>query len=370
MAVNELLAQLHEIATSPKKQLDKYLAEGKPVVLVAPVYTPNEIIHSMGIVPMGAWGADMELNEAKKYFPAFISSIVQSILELGMRGDYEGVSALVVPPLCDSLMTLGQNWKYAVKGIPYIPMSYPQNRKPAYGIKFTRAMYRRVISDLTVATGKYYSDYALKDSIKIYNEHNAVMREFAEIASTADISAAARNDVFKSAWFMLPEEHTAIVKQLNEELKAGPKAEGKVRVLVSGVLADSPSLLKIFDDNGIKVVFDDVAHESRQYRTDAPEEGDPLQAMAVKFANMDNCSFLYDKDKKRVDYIVEQAKAHDARGVIVLMTKFCDTEEFDYVPIKRACDAAGLLNLNIEVDRQMVNYEQAGTMIQAFKEMV
>ena len=51
------------------------------------------------------------------------------------------------------------------------------------------------------------------------------------------------------------------------------------------------------------------------------------------------------------------------------MTKFCDPEEFDYVPIKRACDKAGLMHLNIEVDRQMVNYEQAGTMIQAFKEM-
>ena len=29
MAVNELLAQLHEVAVSPKKQLEKYLAEGK-----------------------------------------------------------------------------------------------------------------------------------------------------------------------------------------------------------------------------------------------------------------------------------------------------------------------------------------------------
>ena len=52
-----------------------------------------------------------------------------------------------------------------------------------------------------------------------------------------------------------------------------------------------------------------------------------------------------------------------------VMMEFCDPEEFDYVPIKRACDAAGLMNLNIEVDRQMVNYEQANTMIQAFKEM-
>ena len=52
------------------------------------------------------------------------------------------------------------------------------------------------------------------------------------------------------------------------------------------------------------------------------------------------------------------------------MTKFCDPEEFDYVPIKRACDKAGLAHINIEVDRQMVNYQQAGTMVQAFKEML
>lgn len=370
MAVKELLEQLHEAAVSPKKQLDHYLAQGKKVVAIAPVYTPQEIIHSMGLVPMGAWGADIEINEAKKYYPAFICSIMQTILELGMKGEYDGVSAIVIPSLCDSLKTLGQNWKYAVKGIPFIPMTYPQNRKPDYGIKFTKAGYERVIRDLEVATGAKFSEFALTESNRVYNEHNAVMREFAEVASVAEITASQRSDVFKSAWFMLPEEHTALVKQLNEELKKGPKAEGKTGVLVSGILADSPSLLKILDDNGIKVVFDDVAHESRQYRTDVPEMKNPVDALAWKFADMDNCSVLYDRDKKRVDYIIEQAKKHGAKGVIVLMTKFCDPEEFDYVPIKRACEKAGLMNLNIEVDRQMVNYEQANTMIQAFKEVI
>lgn len=370
MAVNELLAQLHEVAVSPKKQMEKYLKEGKKVVAVAPVYTPNEIIHSMGLVPMGVWGADMEINEAKRYYPAFICSIMQTILEMGIKGEYKGVSAIVIPALCDSLKTLGQNWKYAVKEIPFIPMTYPQNRKPAYGVKFTKAGYMRVINDLRVATGANFSNVALEESIQIYNEHNAVMREFAELAANAEITAAQRNDVFKSAWFMLPEEHTAVVKQLNEELKAAPKAENKLRVLVSGILADAPALLKIFDDNDIKVVWDDVAHESRQYRTDTPKvHGTALDALAQKFADMDNCTLLYDQQKKRVDTIIEQAKKHDAQGVIVLMTKFCDPEEFDYVPIKRACEAEGLMNLNIEVDRQMVNYEQANTMIQAFKEM-
>jgi benzoyl-CoA reductase/2-hydroxyglutaryl-CoA dehydratase subunit BcrC/BadD/HgdB len=151
----ELLEKFHQVAVSPRAQMDKYLAEGKKVVLTAPVYTPDELISSMGFVPMGAWGADIELNRSKEYFPAFLCSIVQSILELGMKDEYKGASALVVPSLCDTLKCLGENWKYAVKDIPFIPMTYPQNRKPDYGIKFTRAGYERVIRDLEKAGGTY-----------------------------------------------------------------------------------------------------------------------------------------------------------------------------------------------------------------------
>ena len=66
MTVNELFAKLHEVAANPRAQMDRYLAEGKKIVLCAPVYTPEEIIHAMGFVPMGAWGADTELRRAKE----------------------------------------------------------------------------------------------------------------------------------------------------------------------------------------------------------------------------------------------------------------------------------------------------------------
>lgn len=95
-------------------------------------------------------------------------------------------------------------------------------------------------------------------------------------------------------------------------------------------MADSPSLLQILDDNGLQVVCDDIAAESRQYRTDAPEAATALDSLAEKFAAMDNCSVLYDVEKKRVHQIVEDAKAADAKGVILVLTKFCDPEEFDY----------------------------------------
>ena len=45
------------------------------------------------------------------------------------------------------------------------------------------------------------------------------------------------------------------------------------------------------------IVADDVAAQSRQYRTDVPAGDDALQALADKFAAMDNCSVLYNQDK-------------------------------------------------------------------------
>ena len=65
-----------------------------------------------------------------------------------------------------------------------------------------------------------------------------------------------------------------------------------------------------------------------------------------------------------------KAKKKKADGIVVLMTKFCDPEEFDYVPIKRAADEAGIPHINIEVDRQMKNYQQANTMLQTFADML
>ncbi len=228
----DLIEKFHQVAVSPKAQKDKYLAAGEKVVLTAPVYTPEEIIHSMGFVPMGAWGADIELNRAKEYFPAFMCSIVQSILELGMTGEYQGVDALVVPSLCDTLKCLGENWKYGVPSIPFIPMTYPQNRKPEYGIKFTMAGYERVIRDLEKVGGKF-DENKLAESIKIYNRHNQVMRELDEILAVhPEVTAAQRSDIYKSAFFMKKEEHTALVEQLIEDLKGSESGEEKLPVII------------------------------------------------------------------------------------------------------------------------------------------
>jgi bcr-type benzoyl-CoA reductase subunit C len=371
MELQKLLDQFHDIAANPSAQKNAYLAKGKKIVLCAPVYTPEEIIHSLGIVPMGAWGGDLELRESKKYYPAFICSIVQTLTELGMRGTYKGVSAIVIPSLCDSLKVAGQNWKYAVPSIPFIPMTYPQNRKPDFAADFIRAGYERVIRDMEAAVGIRFDPSRLETSLEIYNEHNAVMRELSEVLAVhPEIPASRRSGIFKSAFFMLKEEHTALVRSFLAELKTQPAGQEKTRIVTTGILADAPAFTSILDEYGMHIVADDVAAESRQYRVDAPLADDPLQRLVLKFRTMDNCSVLYDPGKKRAEFIVKQAKAGKARGVLVVLTKFCDPEEFDYPLIKRACEANKIPCAIIEVDRQMVNYEQARTVIETFRDML
>ena len=373
MSVQSILAQFRAIASDPAGQKDTYLKNGEKLVLVSPVYTPEEIIHSMGLVPFGAWGGDLALNKSKDFFPAFICSVMQSMLELGIAGAYKGASAIVIPSLCDSLKCLGQNWKYAVKDIPFIPMTYPQNRNNDAGRAFTRAGYERVIRDLEAAAGARFSEEKLAESIRIYNAHNAAMRRVSEaVAAHPEVTASQRRDVFKSAWFMKKEEHTALVNELLNALEAGAPSAGRdtIPVMTSGILCDSPSLLAIFDELSFRVVADDVAAESRQYRVDAPEDLSPLDALCEKFARMDNCSVLWDAEKKRAALIVETAKARGAKGVILALTKFCDPEEFDVPVIKRACDAAKLPMALIEVDRQMAGHEQARTLLEAFRDVL
>lgn len=368
--MNDILNRLHEAAASPRKQMDGYLAQGKKVVLCGPVYTPGELIHSMGFVPMGAWGGDVALNRAKEYCPAFLCSIVQSMLELGMAGVYDGAAAIVIPSLCDTLKTVGENWKYAVPSIPFIPMTYPQNRKPAYGVAYTKAGYERVIRDLEKLGGTF-SEEKLLASIKVYNAHNAAMRRVdALLAAHPEITAARRSDIFKSAFFMTKEEHTELVNALCDKLEGAAPAPEKLPIVISGILTDAPALNDILDELGLHIVADDVAAQSRQYRTDAPERADALNALAEKFAAMGNCSVLYDQDKNRVKWIVDTAKARNARGVLVALTKFCDPEEFDYVMIKKACEAAGIPLTLVELDRQMVRFEQVRTNLETFRDLL
>ena len=85
MTVKELIAKFEYAANNPNALLDGYLKEGKKVIGCFPVYTPKEIVHASGMIPMGTWGGNTAIERAKEYFPAFCCSIIQAIREDGLK---------------------------------------------------------------------------------------------------------------------------------------------------------------------------------------------------------------------------------------------------------------------------------------------
>lgn len=368
-----ILARCREICGSPRAQLEGAIAGGKKVVGVMPYFCPEELVYAAGMLPFGLWGSETQVSESKRYFPAFICSILHTTLEMGLRGQLNDLAAIMIPISCDSLKGMGANWEYGVKTVPVINVAYAQNRKIAAGEDFTVSQFAKIRRQLEEIAGREISDEAIEEAVAVYNENRAALLAFTEAAGKHPelISPADRSVVIKAGYFMDRAEHTRLVGELVSALEAAPEKEWKgLRVVTTGIIADSPELLKIFQENNIAVVADQVAHESVNFRYSTPVTSDPLSGMARRLGNIEGCSVLYDLGKVRGQQLIELARASKADGIIWVMTKFCDPEEYDYVPIKRMIADAGIPLLAVEVDQQMVNFEQARSAVQAFAEML
>ena len=372
--VKELLAKLRAVSADPRAQLDKALAQGRKAVGVLPYFCPEELVYAAGMLPFGIWGAEMQANESKRYFPAFICSLLHTALELGLRGALNGLSAVMVPICCDSLKGFGANWKYGVgDGIPVIDVAYAENRRIAAGVEFTRAKFRGILAKLEQIAGREVSDADVAAAIAVYNENRAALRAFSAAAAKHPeaVSPADRCAAMKAGYFMDRAEHTGLIRAVTAALQELPEQPWKgLRVVTTGILADSPALLDILADNGIAVADDQIAQESGFFRTDTPVTDDPIEGMAQRLGVIEGCSVLYDPGKQRGRELVRLVQDAKADGILWVMTKFCDPEEYDYVPVKRMADAAGIPLLAVEVDQQMVSYEQARSAVEAFAEML
>lgn len=364
---------LKEICASPKAQMKKALAEGKKIVGVMPYFCPEELVYAAGMMPFGLWGAEIQANESKRYYPAFICSILHTTLEMGLRGELNELSAIMIPISCDSLKGMGANWQYGVKTVPVINVAYAQNRKIAAGTEFTLSQLRKIKAQIEEICGSEISDSAIAEAVQVYNENRKAICAFTKAAGEHPelISASDRSAAIKAGYFMDRREHTAALNAITAELQAAPEASWKgLRVVTTGIIADSPELLKIFEENKIAIVADQVAHESVSARYLTAVTDDPMLGIAQRYGEIEGCSVLYDPVKERGKQLVEMAKDVKADGIIWIMTKFCDPEEYDYVPVKRMIDKAGIPLLAVEVDQQMVNYEQARSAVQTFAEML
>lgn len=372
--IKELLAPFAAAASNPSAQVERYVAEGKRIIGVGPYYVPEELVHAGGGVPFGVWGMVGPAVEAKKYFPPFFCSICQMTLEMGLTGKLDQLSGMMITGLCDNLRPFSQNWSAGVGSkIPMIFVSQPQNRAFPGGRQYAIDSYTEVKRDVEECLGTIIEDDDLRASIALYNEWRAAMRTFVQLAGQhpAEVSVTDRVNVINAGYYLLKDEHLPLVRALNEALAAlPPSLEGYKPIVLSGIYEDIPSISAILEDNKFAIVADDLAKESRAFALQVPEEGDPVEALADGWCALKCDSVLFDPHKDHCRRIPALAQEAGAAGVVILMAKFCDPEEYDEPITKRECKAAGVPVVTIEVDQSTETYGQARTQLETFAELI
>jgi benzoyl-CoA reductase/2-hydroxyglutaryl-CoA dehydratase subunit BcrC/BadD/HgdB len=180
-----------------------------------------------------------------------------------------------------------------------------------------------------------------------------------------------RHMVVKASMFMPPEDHTALLLGLTAELKKLPEnGDDFKRVVLTGIMPEPYDLLRMLEELGFTVVADDMALGSRQFRKEAPPGVDPYERLSRQFAGFEGCSTVYDPRKMRGTLISELAVRFRARGVIILLMKFCEPEEFDYPFLKQDLENAGIPQLYLETEQRMESQEQLRTRLQTFSEIL
>ena len=378
MSINTLLDEFKVKAATPKQQLAEYKAQGKKVVGVLPYYAPEELVYAAGIVPMGIWGSNKKtISRAKEYCATFYCTIAQLALEMLLDGTMDGLDGIITPTICDTLRPMSQNFRVAMGDkMSVIFLAHPQNRFEEFGLQFTVDQYNHVKKELEKIAGREITNDDIQNAIKVYNESRAARRKFVKLASDhCDvITPTKRSAVLKAFYFMLKDEYIAKLNELNAELEKLPVCDWQgTKVVTSGIICDNPALLAAFEENNIAIAADDVAHESRSFRTDVPENADPMMALAQQFANVDYEVLLYDpksSENRRGEFVANLVKESGAQGLVLFMQQFCDPEEMEYPYLKKALQAADVPHIKLGIDQQMRDFGQARTAIQAFADVL
>ena len=357
MNTKELIAALSQAGRTPKKTIARSVQEsGKSPIGCFPIYLPEEIIYASGLLPVGMWGGQTAMTEVDRYIQGFCCSVMRANMELGLRGAYQDLRAIVIPTYCDTMKSILANWTVALKEPQVLSYTVLQNRNSSGSLDFILYQNEKLRADLSALTGRTISDGDIEEAFQVYEAYRSAVRRFVALVQEYPVSLSPtdRHLILKAAWFMDKKEYTKQLNQLMDALIAQPKERlAGPRVVVTGLMMEPTKLLDIFTENRFTIVADDLAHESRQFRTLSRESGGVMERIACRMIDLKGDTFFYEENKSKGNCLIQQVKDKQADGVVVCMFKFCDPEEFDYPVYKKELTDAGVPMLYLEVDQQM-----------------
>jgi bcr-type benzoyl-CoA reductase subunit C len=350
-------------------------AQGKRVAGFMCSYSPQELIHAAGYLPVRILGQQGATPQADELLQAYACSLARASLNSGLSGSFDFLNLAVFAHTCDTMQNVADLWQRNVPGMETLIVSMPTRTQGAAASQYLRIEFNRVRAWLEARVGAI-ADERIAASMQLYQRHRAAMQRLYALRRrrTGILSGAEMNTIVLSAMLMPKEDHLLLLNQLIDQLEVQPEISDMVsdapRILVTGSICQNRDYITVLEEAGCVIADDDLCMGSRSFTAPDPGPGDPLDALTGQYLGRRPCPAFHSPGFDPGDHLVERAQQARAEGVVFLLTKFCDPWFFDYPPARKKLDAAGIPSLLVEIEQNQPVPEQFRTRAQAFFETI
>jgi len=348
-------------------------ASGKKIAGYMCSYSPQELLHAAGYLPvrvMGRLGATPKANELMQ---AFICSFAKSSFDAGLSGELDFLQVIMFAHTCDTMQNLADLWQGRCPQMKTIITALPNVHTGAAAHAYFRQELDRVRCCIEELAGPI-SDETLMESIRLYERHREKMKALYALRYEHPnvMTGTEMITVVLSSFLMPREEHLELIASLYEKLKLiqNESNTSKPKVVVGGSVCQAKYLIQVIEESGCLVADDDLCMGTRSYLLPAIDGNDPMDILVRGYLGRTPCPAVHKDGFDPASAMIEHVRQVKADGVVFLITKFCDPFGFDYPHVNSKIEEAGIPSLMLEVEQHQTVSEQVRTRMEAFVEMM
>jgi len=299
-------------------------------------YTPLEILHAAGALPVGI-KSDSGAEHEDVVLGDSICSYVRSCMGGALTGTYDTLSGVVVAHSCECMRRLADGWRYRqdeIKPKMLHMLDVPKIVTDA-SIAFFAGSLRRMAEELEPHIGPV-SEEALRASMATFNKTRALFQTIDALRKEEAPAVTGREveALITSSWEMPREAFNTRLEAFIADKKGQTGDKDAPRIMVIGGPGNE-SLIKTIETTGGVSVVEHMCTGLRAFSGEAAPHEDPYRELASLYLSGTPCPrMLGDKAREAIAEIESLIREYRVDGVLYYSMKFCANMQMQWALLK------------------------------------
>ena len=373
--LRNLLDAFGAIADHPEKTALAWKEKtGGKVVGVGGLDIPEPLVHAAGMLPVVLLGNEDEVTLANAHVEMHQCGYIRSLVDLALKDRLSFCDELLFHDCCHIVRMLVDALHTYKDGIPKAKFAYfSPLLEYETAQRYTASEMEKLRGTLAEVAGKPITDEALTKSIRLFNRQKTLLQKLYALrqAKPGVIGGWDMTQVVAACMVMPREDSLPMLEKLIALIEAA-SVPGKagIPVVVHGSLCErcGRSVLDEIEACGGVIVNDDLYVGSKYFNTLYNEALPPMEALLDAYLHrVSPCPTRYE-ERDPGDYLAELCRSSGAKGIIMVVVKFCEAHDYLYFTAHRRFEQLGIPEMLVETVHEGAAEGQLKTRLQGFFE--